>query len=50
MNVLNLLNPSSRTMALGFIQLLTEIITKNIKMFLGSREWPTRKADKLIAR
>jgi hypothetical protein len=50
MHFFNLLNPSSRTMALEFTQPLTEMITRSGKiMFLGSRAWPVRKADNLTA-
>jgi hypothetical protein len=39
LNFLNLPNPSSRTMALGFIQPVTEMSTRSRKiMFLGSRK------------
>jgi hypothetical protein len=40
----NLLNPSSRTMALGSTQPLTEMSTRNLP---GDKEWPARKADNL---
>jgi hypothetical protein len=39
-------NPSSRTMALGSTQPLTEISTRNL---LGGKGLPTRKADNLTA-
>jgi hypothetical protein len=39
-------NPSSRTMALGSTQPLTEISTRNLP---GGKERPARKADKLTA-
>jgi hypothetical protein len=39
-------NPSSRTMALGLIQPLTEMNTKNI---LKGKGRPARKADNLTA-
>jgi hypothetical protein len=42
----NLPNPSSRTVALGSIQLLTEMRTRNL---LGDKERPTREADNLAA-
>jgi hypothetical protein len=42
----NLLNLSSRTMALGSTQLLTEMSTRNI---LEGKGWPERKADNLAA-
>jgi hypothetical protein len=42
----NLPNPSSRTMALGSTQPLTEMSTRNIP---GGEELPARKADNLIA-
>jgi hypothetical protein len=38
-------NPSSRTMALGLTQLLTEMSTKNLP---GGKGQPARKADNLI--
>jgi hypothetical protein len=38
-------NPSSRTMALGSTQPLTETITRNLP---GSKDLPVRKADKRI--
>jgi hypothetical protein len=41
----NLLNPSSRTMALGSIQPLTEISTRNLP---GSKKRPARRADNLV--
>jgi hypothetical protein len=37
-------NPSSRTMALGSTQPLTEMSTRNLP---GGKGWPTRKADNL---
>jgi hypothetical protein len=37
-------NPSSRTMALGSTQPLTEMSTKNLP---GDKEWPACKADDL---
>jgi hypothetical protein len=40
------LNPSSRTMALGSIQPLTEMSTRNLP---GCKGWLTRKADNLTA-
>jgi hypothetical protein len=42
----NLPNPSSRTMALGLTQPLTEMITKNLS---GSKKRPARRADNLAA-
>jgi hypothetical protein len=39
-------SPSSRTMALGSTQPLTEMSTRN---FLGGKGWPARKADNLAA-
>jgi hypothetical protein len=33
----------------GFTQLLTEMSTRNIKMFLSSRTRPVRRADNLTA-
>jgi hypothetical protein len=43
-------NPSNLSMALGFIQPLTQINTRSRKiMFLRSRARPARKADKLTA-
>jgi hypothetical protein len=42
----NLPNPSSRTVALGSTQPLTEMSTRNIP---GGKGRPTRKADNLIA-
>jgi hypothetical protein len=42
----NLPNPSSRAMALGLAQSLTEISARNL---LGGKAWPARKADKLTA-
>jgi hypothetical protein len=43
-NFFNLPNPSSRIMALGSTQPLTEMSTRNI---LGGEGWPARKADNL---
>jgi hypothetical protein len=40
----NWLNPSSRTMALGSSQPLTEMSTRNLP---GGKKWPARKADNL---
>jgi hypothetical protein len=37
----NLPNPSSRTIALGFTQPLTEMRTRNL---LGGKAWPALKA------
>jgi hypothetical protein len=42
----NLPNPSSRTMALGSTQALTEMSTRNLS---GGKGRPARKADKLTA-
>jgi hypothetical protein len=42
----NLPNPSSRTMALGSTQPLTEISTRN---FPGGKKRPARRADNLAA-
>jgi hypothetical protein len=42
----NLPNPSSRTMALGSTQPLTEVSTRN---FLGGKERPAHRADNLAA-
>jgi hypothetical protein len=42
----NLSNPSSRTMALGSTQPLTEMSTRNLP---GGKGRPTRKADNLTA-
>jgi hypothetical protein len=46
MRFFNLRNPSSRTMALGSTQPLTEISTRNL---LGSKERLAHKADNLTA-
>jgi hypothetical protein len=43
---LNLLNPSSRTMALGSTQPLTEMSTRNLP---GGKKRPVRRADNLAA-
>jgi hypothetical protein len=43
---LNLPNPSSRTMALGSTQPLTEINTRNVP---GGKKRPARRADNLAA-
>jgi hypothetical protein len=43
---LNLPNPSSRTMALGLTQPLTEMSTRNLP---GGKKWPARRADNLAA-
>jgi hypothetical protein len=49
-NFFSLPNPSGCTMALGFIQPLTEMNTRSIKiMFLGSRAQLVRRADSLTA-
>jgi hypothetical protein len=42
----NLPNPSSRTMALGSSQSLTEMSTRNLP---GGKVWPEHKADNLTA-
>jgi hypothetical protein len=42
----NVLNPSSRTMALGSTQPLTEM---NIRNLPGGKKWPARRADNLAA-
>jgi hypothetical protein len=42
----NLPNPSSRTMALGSTQPLTEMSTRNLP---GGKKRPARRADNLIA-
>jgi hypothetical protein len=42
----NLLKPSSRSMALGSTQPLTEMSTRNI---LGGKARPARRADNLTA-
>jgi hypothetical protein len=39
-------NPSSRTMALGSTQPLTEMSTRNLP---GGKGWPARKVDNLTA-
>jgi hypothetical protein len=44
---LNLFNPSSRTMAFGFNQPLTELSTRNL--LGGGKARQARKADNLIA-
>jgi hypothetical protein len=44
--IFNWPNPSSRTMALGLTQPLTEMSTRNLP---GGKGWPARKADTLIA-
>jgi hypothetical protein len=46
LDIFNLPNPSSRIMALGSTQPLTEMSTGNLP---GDKEWPARKADNLIA-
>jgi hypothetical protein len=46
MDIFNLPNPSSRTMALGSTQPLTEMSTRNISAGKGR---PARKADNLTA-
>jgi hypothetical protein len=45
-DIFNLPNPSSRTMALGLTQPLTEISTRNLP---GGKKRPVRKADNLAA-
>jgi hypothetical protein len=45
-NIFNLPNPSSRTMALGSTQPLTEMSTRNLP---GGKKRPARRADKLAA-
>jgi hypothetical protein len=42
----NLPNPSTRTMALGSTQPLTEISTRNLP---GGKKWPPHRADNLAA-
>jgi hypothetical protein len=42
----NLPNPSSRTMALGSTQLLTEMSTRNLP---GGKKRPARRADNFAA-
>jgi hypothetical protein len=42
----NLPNPSSRTMAMGSTQALTEMITRNLP---GGKKRPARRADNLAA-
>jgi hypothetical protein len=42
----NLPNPSSRNMALGSTQPLTEMSTSNLP---GGKKWPARRADNLAA-
>jgi hypothetical protein len=42
----NLPNPSSRTMALGSTQPLTEMSARNLP---GGKKWPARRADNLAA-
>jgi hypothetical protein len=44
--LLNWLYPSSRTMALGSTQSLTEMSTRNLP---GGKGWPAHKADNLTA-
>jgi hypothetical protein len=44
--IFQLSNPFSRTMALGSIQPLTEMSTRNLP---GGKGWPTRKADNRTA-
>jgi hypothetical protein len=45
-NICNLPNTSSRTIALGSTQPLTEMTTRNLP---GGRKWPARRADNLAA-
>jgi hypothetical protein len=45
-DVFNLPNPSSRTMALGWTQPLTEMSTRNVP---GGKKRPARRADNLAA-
>jgi hypothetical protein len=45
-NFFNLPNPSSRTMALGSTQPLTEMNTRN---FPGGKKWPAHRVDYLAA-
>jgi hypothetical protein len=45
-NIFNLPNSSSRTMALGSTQILTELSTRN---FPGGKKRPARRADNLAA-
>jgi hypothetical protein len=42
----NLPNPSSRTMALGSTQPLTDMSTRNLP---GGKKWPAHRADNLAA-
>jgi hypothetical protein len=49
LNFSNLLNPSSRIMALGFTQLLKKLSRRSKKKFLGSRVWTAHKGDNLTA-
>jgi hypothetical protein len=46
LDFLSLSHPSSRTMALGSTQHLTEMSTRNLP---GGKGWPARKADILTA-
>jgi hypothetical protein len=46
LDIFNLPNPSSRTMALGSTQPLTEMNTRNLP---GDKEWPAPKAENLTA-
>jgi hypothetical protein len=50
-DVFNLPNPSGRTMALGSIQPLTEMSTRNLKKNKepGGKVRPARRADDLAA-
>jgi hypothetical protein len=49
LNFFNLPNLCSRTLSLGFTQLLPEVSTRNKQMFLGFRARPVRKADNRTA-
>jgi hypothetical protein len=44
--IFNLPDPSSRTMALGSTQPLTEMSTRNLP---GGKKWSARRADNLAA-
>jgi hypothetical protein len=46
LNFFNLPNPSSRNMALGSTQSVTEMSTRNLP---GGKGWPAHKGDKLTA-
>jgi hypothetical protein len=45
-DLFNLPNPSSRTMALGSTQPLTEMSTRNLP---GGKKWPAYRADNIAA-